>query len=120
MFELITASTYIGLVENVSAPSHLSDDIFAAFVKDINASEYNLRDEKDPVSSEDNAGWKEEKHDDTEESKDDAVESFFYVGDSSGDFKAFKDMIECTRVEEIGEHALQIIQMLHLGKIEEG
>ena len=98
----------------------MSDDIVATFVKDINTSDYNLRDEKDPVSSEDNTGRKEETKGDTEDSKDDAVESLFDVGDASGAFKAFKDMIECTRIEEIGEHALQIIKMLHRGKIEEG
>ena len=68
----------------------MSDDIVAAFVKDINASDYNLRDENDPVSSKDNAGWKEETKDDTEESKDDAVESFFVIVYSIKKYQYYK------------------------------
>ena len=45
--------------DNESYPTHLSDDIdiVAAFVKDVSASDYNPRDEKDPVSSEAKAEW---------------------------------------------------------------
>ena len=54
-----------------------------------------------------------------EDNNKDEVESLFDFGDTSGAFKEFKAMLECSCIEDIGGHALKIIHLLHPGKIEE-
>jgi hypothetical protein len=100
----------------------MSPDVMDAFMTDIAEAEAMCQDSNSFVSIElvGAASCSDETILDSESSIVNAIEPFFNNVDPSGFFLEFKAMLQCEKIDNIGSHALKIMELLQLGKIEKG
>ena len=117
--EYMSEDDEINQCVNVSG-DEMSPDVMEAFITDIAEAEAMCHDSNSFVLTElvGAASCSDETILDSESSIVNAIEPFSDNVDSLGFFLEFKAMLQCEKNDDVGSHALQIMELLQLGKIE--